>query len=94
MGLKEKVLIQSSTRLNEAIIEGKYDEAESWLIAYERNLINFVMNFSKEKAGRIIEEQIEELGRIIQAVNKNRDGQSIHRIKSLMNYQRSKVPFS
>jgi len=47
----------------------------------------------KEFAGAS-SQQIEELGKTIQAVNKNRDGQAIHRIKSLMNYQRSKVPFS
>lgn len=94
MGLKEEVLIQSSKRLNEAILVGKYDEAQGWLLAHERNLINFVMSLSKEKASKVIEEQIEELGKTIQAVSKNRDGQAIHRIKSLMNYQRSKVPFS
>lgn len=94
MGLKEEVLIQSSKRLNEAILGGKYDEAQGWLLAHERNLINFVMSLTKEKASKVIEEQIEELGKTIQAVNKNRDGQAIHRIKSLMNYQRSKVPFS
>jgi len=51
-------------------------------------------SFSKEKAYDIIQEQLDLLAGYIKKINKKKDGQAIQRIKSLMNYQKSMIPFS
>ena len=91
MNFQKKAFIQSLNKLNNAILNGHYSEAEDWLIAYERNLMTLVESFSKESIYEIIKDQIEEMTKQIQIINKQRDGQAIHRIKSLMTYQKSMI---
>ena len=94
MNFKKEALNQSSKRLSDAIANERFSEAEDWLIAHERNLQNLVVSFSKEKAYDIIQEQLDLLAGYIKKINKKKDGQAIQRIKSLMNYQKSMLPFS
>ncbi len=94
MNFKKEALNQSSKRLSDAIANERFSEAEDWLIAHERNLQNLVVSFSKEKAYDIIQEQLDLLAGYIKKINKKKDGQAIQRIKSLMNYQKSMIPFS
>tara|TARA_B100000579_G_C22333609_1_gene621694 strand:+ start:24 stop:308 length:285 start_codon:yes stop_codon:yes gene_type:complete len=94
VNFKKEALNQSSKRLSDAIANERFSEAEDWLIAHERNLQNLVVSFSKEKAYDIIQEQLDLLAGYIKKINKKKDGQAIQRIKSLMNYQKSMIPFS
>jgi len=94
VNFKKEALDQSSKRLSDAIANERFSEAEDWLIAHERNLQSLVVSFSKEKAYSIIKEQIDLLAGDIKKINMKKDGQAIQRIKSLMNYQKSMIPFS
>ena len=94
MNFKKEALDQSSKRLSDAIANERFSEAEDSLIAHERNLQSLVVSFSKEKAYNIIKEQVDFVAGDIKKINKKKDGQAIQRIKSLMNYQKSMIPFS